>query len=796
MKKKAVVSSLLAVTLGVTSLGLTSGAAYADEALKVKKDHYYSGSSHDSVIANEDRLIKMLKDEGVISKNATRAQAEKAVSNYLNKKQENSDNKVKNEGKFVKKYKKVTEKNSNGKRSKYTKGNGKKKGHAKNLKPVVEENYTGEKRTDKVLLLAIEFPDYQNSTITKEETDMFYEDYPMSHFQDMVFGENGYEGPNGENLVSMKQFYQNQSGGSYDVDGEVHGWYKAKYPAKYYGGNYPTADGSDGRPKELVKEALEQAAKDPNINLSEYDQWDRYDLDGDGVLNEKDGIVDHVMIIHASPGEEAGGGKLGPDAIWSHRWSLNFTNTGEPYTIPGTSSGQKQFGGKLAVIDYTIQPEDGAAGVFSHEYGHDLGLPDEYDTIYSGKGEPVSFWSIMSSGSWAGKIPGTEPTGFDAYMKEQLQDMHGGNWQTGSEIDADDVTSTPQEFLLDEAVTKGTNNDTVRINLPDKVTEVLKPAEGEKAYFSGSGDDLTNSASVQVDLTGKQSAELTFKAWYDIEKGYDYAYVQASTDGKTWTNLEGNITNNDDPEGAGANAGNGIDGQSNSWVDATFNLDAFAGKNVQLRYLYVTDAGFTAPGLYVDDIKVTADGSTVFSDGAEGDAKFGLNGFSVSDGKKYDENYYLLQWRSHNKVDAGLAHIPRGGSLMSYNTGLNVYYVDKSYTDNHVGKHPGYGFVGIVDADQNALKWEGTTPSVASTQYQVRDASFSLTPQDPLSLKLADGSTMVDKNLKSSPIFDDSKDYSNPEQPHAGKILPNTGLKVQVVGESKDKSTGKVVIYK
>lgn len=792
MRKKQLFSSLLALSLGFSSLGLTSGAAYADTKVQTM-----SGSGFDAGVANEERLIKMLQKEGILSKTASRAEAEKAVQQFLKHKQEQSNKYIKNKGAFDKKYNKVTsKKNAKNAQNKYTKGKGKKLGHAKNLPSVVPEVYSGEKRTDKVLLLAIDFPDYKNSTITKEESDMFYEDYPMSHFQNMVFSKDGYKGPNGETLVSMQQYYDNQSGGSYALDGEVHGWYTAKHEAAYYGGNYPDADGNDQRPKELVKEALEAAAKDPNVNLEEYDQWDRYDLDGDGVLNEKDGIVDHVMIIHASPGEDAGGGRLGTDAIWSHRWSLDFDEQGEPYTIPNTKSGQDRFGGELAVIDYTIQPEDGAAGVFSHEFGHDLGLPDEYDTIYSGKGEPVSFWSIMSSGSWAGKIPGTEPTGFDPYMKEMLQDFHGGNWQSGSEVDIKDVTSVPQEFLLDEATTKGTNDDAVKVTLPDKVTNIVTPKSGSKLYHSGSDNDLETTLSTSVDLTGAKSAEFTFDAWYDIEKGYDYAYVQASTDGEKWTNLEGNITNNEDPENSGSNMGNGIDGKSDGFVEAKFNLDQFAGQKVQLRVLYKTDSGFIAPGLYLDNLKVTADGKVVLEDGAETTPKFELNGFSVSDGKKYSKNYYLLQWRSHNKIDGGLAHIKRGDGFLTYNPGLIVEYVDESFSDNHVGKHPGEGYVGVVDADQNALVWDGESPAPASTQWQMRDAAFSLTKQDPLKITLDETSTLVDKSLVANALFDDSKDYSNKAQPHAGKILPKHGLKVKVVGESKDKTTAKIIVYK
>ena len=77
------------------------------------------------------------------------------------------------------------------------------------------------------------------------------------------------------------------------------------------------------------------------------------------------------------------------------------------------------------VFDYTIEPENGGVGVFSHEFGHDLGLPDEYDTSGNtgGAENSTGFWTIMSSGSYGNdgtQDIGSRPIGFNAWDKLQL----------------------------------------------------------------------------------------------------------------------------------------------------------------------------------------------------------------------------------------------------------------------------------------------------------------------------------------------------------------------------------------
>ena len=110
----------------------------------------------------------------------------------------------------------------------------------------------------------------------------------------------------------------------------------------------------------------------------------------------------------------------GEDAIWSHRWKA-FQNTGQG-PADNKDGGTPVGNTGLWVADYTIQPENGGLSVFAHEYGHDLGLPDDYDTA-GGPDNAVSWWTLMaqSRASAAGDEGiGTRPADLGAWDKLQL----------------------------------------------------------------------------------------------------------------------------------------------------------------------------------------------------------------------------------------------------------------------------------------------------------------------------------------------------------------------------------------
>ncbi|WP_112478944.1 immune inhibitor A domain-containing protein [Vibrio variabilis] len=642
---------------------------------------------------------------------------------------------------------------------------------------VLKSDYWGGHVTkDKILAILIEFPDYPANRITPDETFNYFDDYSTEHYQNLLFGQQGYTGSNGKNMLSMVQFYQQQSGGSYTQYGQVAGWYTAQYPAAYYGAQ----DGyiTDINVRALVREALLAAQADPNINLGDYDLEDRYDIDNDGDLREPDGLIDHIMIFHSGPGQEAGGGRIGTDAIWSHRWNL-----GDVFQLVDYPTSISQWGGVLAAYDYTIQPIDAGTGVTVHEYGHDLGLPDEYDLAAEADefgytpGEPISYWSAMASGSWAGEIPGTEPTAFSPWAREFLQNSLGGNWFNVLPINIKNLNTETLRVQLTHAANRSDKYDALKIQLPPKEVKVVDPFE-QFAYYSGKANNLNVLATFGVDLTNASAANLEFMVHYNIEQDFDYGRILVNG-----IPIKGNITTDKDPYGL--QHGHGFTGNSGGWQSAHFDLTAFIGGFVEISFNYLTDQYTVEDGFWFDNVTVNVDNEPVIHFNAEQEEHdLSLSGITRHSGSFDYNHYYLVEWRQHKGVDQGLAHINHGGTLFSFDPGMVVWYVDTSFTSNNSAAHPGEGWLGVVDGDRNPQVWSSNVP--ASSAYQLRDAAFNTKTGSILSIVDWFGDELYDPYIVANPMFIDWQDYSNPIRPATGKKIPQYGLLLNVLEQSKD----------
>jgi len=253
----------------------------------------------DPGVINKERILYWMIKRGEIKATATEAEKKKAVSEYLEYAKYGGYQLPSMLAKYdARLQRKIREQRAN-------------------IKLKAIQTKTAVNKTVKILVVLVDFPDlpYDDNRLTSADTDMFYDDYGASHYNEMIFSDNGYIGPSSQNLISAYQYYQAESGGTLFLQGQVEGWVTAESNAAIYGANDPDTD-DDLDVASLVRDAVDKAVALGNINLAEFDHEDQYDLNGNGNINEPDGIIDHVMIYHSSIGEEAGGGVLADDAIY------------------------------------------------------------------------------------------------------------------------------------------------------------------------------------------------------------------------------------------------------------------------------------------------------------------------------------------------------------------------------------------------------------------------------------------------------------------------------------------------
>ena len=187
------------------------------------------------------------------------------------------------------------------------------------------------------------------------------------------------------------------------------------------------------------------------------------------------------------------------------------------------------------------------------------------------------------------------------------------------------------------------------------------PPEGEW-YMTAAGVGSSYQRLTRTfDLTGLgagQAADLSFKLSYDVEAGYDFVFVEARTAGqddyRTLPDANGHtsestgigctensdfwlsenpflrryIVRNPAPGGGFACAPtqpgiwNAATGNSGGFQDWRIDLSAYAGRQVEVSVVYMTDPGFQGFGAFLDQVVATANGAEIHATGFE-DATLG-----------------------------------------------------------------------------------------------------------------------------------------------------------------------------
>jgi hypothetical protein len=171
------------------------------------------------------------------------------------------------------------------------------------------------------------------------------------------------------------------------------------------------------------------------------------------------------------------------------------------------------------------------------------------------------------------------------------------------------------------------------------------PINGNGFWYSNKADVMDSRMTRYFDLRGHAAPiALNFALWFDIERDFDYGYVMASSDGGiSWQTLKGKYTTDTNPNGT--NLGNGYTGVSTNngdiatWVPESMDLSPYAGKEILLRFEYITDDGYNAQGLAVDDIRIPQLDYLETGEVA-GDGEWAMDGF-VHIGNEVPQNFYV-----------------------------------------------------------------------------------------------------------------------------------------------------------
>ncbi len=420
----------------------------------------------------------------------------------------------------------------------------------------------------------------------------------------------------------------------------------------------------------------------------------------------------------------------------------------------------------VRVGPYNVNPEDSIenASVISHEYGHSLGLPDFYCT---GTKSCYGDWNLMATDkSHHMDIFGKQELGWIVPMVLEPGQTIATDWKESKHDTGEIHWRRPDGTPYTLSAANGDQNihnaeayvaklPSARVIDPELVnsTEPGHDASPDHVWWSGSGNDFGCPGHTfdfglsNVEAPPGSTVTIEFGSWWEIEWDWDYGFVLVSTD--LGSNYESLVSNNGytTPQAFNPNSngcqdqfGNGITGTSGSYIAGTdaadrltgaftpatrFTTDSYtfvmpndADAGLLARFAYATDPAVAGRGWFIDNLRVSVDGTEVFSTDFEDgtwQARFADDGWSYISaelGSQADRAYYM-EMRDRTGFDhTGNGENDRGA--IAFQPGMLLVITDEvlGYGNTGSGEFPNQS---PVDAN----------PQPGNSSPNLNDAAFT-----------------------------------------------------------------------
>ncbi|MEK3856049.1 M6 family metalloprotease domain-containing protein [Cytobacillus sp. FSL H8-0458] len=477
---------------------------------------------------------------------------------------------------------------------------------------------------------------------------------PAKYYEDLIFGTEynpyelpqfeKYDGPDVPKDRTMQNAYKESSYGKTNLvrkENTEFVWVEMPKGASYYldqegkfaeNGTYVNGNvNGDAHTGEFIRDLLKAA--DDQVNFSKY---------------AENGEVPNIFVIHEGTGAEF---SRDPAQFWSHKWNIlsalyygKYYETGQPAPVKEGMTEAEWIGKTVKedmtydgvlVNNYNIQPGIGGnvagfdaatntykeeaktgpfpaqTGVYAHEFGHALGLPDFYDTVYSSEG--VGNYSLMAGGSWLRypnkpEFGGNSPAHFDPFSKIFL------GWVNPIEVKPEDE---PQTITLPPISKAEADNGIVKMEVPgSNGTEYFLfenvQQDGFNKGFIRQGEDAKGLVAWHVDeniINLYQTAGFrpnNVENW--MNKRFQYNQSQTASDGTVVTHYGLSVLQADGKYDLEKNANRGDAGD---FFKTGSKITPVSG-NVHTGSYYFWKGNSSTPadsGIHVTDIKENADGS-------------------------------------------------------------------------------------------------------------------------------------------------------------------------------------------